>query len=332
MKLVGDVIEVASSRSTGTLAGNRFLHNGEKATGEEDVDKGTYNRVRSTRYRTLSNAVEHHPRHTCSTRSAIDPRDPKRRTTLHQQTVGELRESAIQASLRQILPDGFDICSGFVTDAFNVLSPQLDIIVYQRGALSPIFLHENDAIVPVELFRVGIEVKSTLRLGKDDTTLQQIAAQAESLAHMKYSSFLANRELPGDVKEHFNFPNQRPLFVFAYDNEIGLERLEKLVSTIPTLLGVFIIEKCCIMKSPTGAHIHPLGKTPIDRILVAWMHIYQSCLEQMDALRLTEDQKTEFRKWAIEHRPDVAQDPNPFSCLLRPHMMPYVLGLKHAPE
>lgn len=249
-------------------------------------------------------------------------------TIPHQQTVGELRESAIKASLRQILPTGFDVCSGFVTDAYNVVSPQLDIIVYQQGTIAPLFLHQDDAVIPYELLRIAIEIKSTLRLGENRKTLDQIKSQADALSLMQFSSFVPNRELPGNVQEAFSFSRPRPMFIIAHDNEIGLETLKELVASSPTLLGVFVIEKYCVMKSPDGAFVHQGPKTSIDRIILAWMHIFQTCIDQMQPMNIPPKTQTEIKEWAGENRPDIVDHAELFLRLQTPHLMPYIGGVQ----
>lgn len=93
-------------------------------------------------------------------------------------TVGETRERAIREKLRQLLPHGIGVGSGFVIDAQENVSNQIDIILYEED-ICPVFRINNSteaAFYPCEgVFAVG-EVKSTIGSREVDDILEKIAS------------------------------------------------------------------------------------------------------------------------------------------------------------
>ena len=93
-------------------------------------------------------------------------------------TVGDTRERAIRKKLRQLLPRGIGVGSGFVIDAQENVSNQIDIILYEED-ICPVFRINDSteaAFYPCEgVFAVG-EVKSTIGSREVDDILKKIAS------------------------------------------------------------------------------------------------------------------------------------------------------------
>lgn len=238
----------------------------------------------------------------------------------HNPTKGELRETAIRSSLRGIIPTGFDVCSGFVTDAYGTTSPQLDIVLYQKGTVSPVFLQNEAAIIPIESFRTAIEVKSTLRTAD----LEQIATQCETVTRMFNSTFLGG----GSPKTSSTFifqKNPPPMFLMAYKNEVALETLKSAVAKIENLFAIFLVDENPVMKSGNDAIVVTDYKTDIDRVLFAWASIFNACLDLSVFVSVGEDKMVQIKSWLSENRPDInPDDPKVVQRIFTPNIQPYL--------
>ena len=93
-------------------------------------------------------------------------------------TKGGSREKAVRDKLRQLLPSGIGVGTGFVIDSQGFVSLQQDIVLYEDG-ICPVFrLNEsNDAsFYPCEgVFAVG-EVKSTIGTKEAKDVIEKVAS------------------------------------------------------------------------------------------------------------------------------------------------------------
>ena len=127
-------------------------------------------------------------------------------------TIGEARERAIREKLRQLLPHGIGVGMGFVIDAHENVSNQIDIILYEED-ICPVFRindSEEAAFYPCEgVFAVG-EVKSTIGSGEVEDILQKISSV---------------RKLNRVAKAHKSilFDDQRLTAYRHYGNTMGIE-------------------------------------------------------------------------------------------------------------
>ena len=91
---------------------------------------------------------------------------------------GETRETAVRAKLRQLLPLGIGVGSGFVIDTDGNTSRQIDIVLYEED-MCPVFrLNESreGSFYPCEgVFAVG-EVKSTIGSKETQDIIEKIAS------------------------------------------------------------------------------------------------------------------------------------------------------------
>jgi hypothetical protein len=82
--------------------------------------------------------------------------------TDHHATSGSIRETALRDFLRQLLPDRFYVGTGFVFDAQDRKSRQLDVVVALEPPLVGVFKDEGVCVLPCETVLACIEVKTTL--------------------------------------------------------------------------------------------------------------------------------------------------------------------------
>ena len=239
----------------------------------------------------------------------------------HDATVGELRETAIASSLQQLLPTGFEVCSGFVTDAYGTISPQLDIVVFQRGVVSPLFLQHKDAVIPFEAFKFAIEVKSTLKT----SDFKQLKVQSDSIAEMWNSTFMPQR-VGGVNSTTLTFKKGTPpLLVIAYDNKVAEATLFELLDKSPNIAGIFIIKQGCFIRSPAGLVSAPEAKTDIERILFAWSTISNACLDLRPFVTVDEAQMENLKVLFEKNRPELSlSDPNVLERIFTPSVTPYL--------
>lgn len=80
----------------------------------------------------------------------------------HHGLAGRVRELFVSQLLVPMLPSGFNIGTGKITNAAGGLSQETDLVIYNRSILPPVFYSERDAVFPIESSYYAIEVKSTL--------------------------------------------------------------------------------------------------------------------------------------------------------------------------
>lgn len=78
----------------------------------------------------------------------------------HAGLTGTLRELMVQKLLSPLLPEGYYIGTGKITDTEGNMSSQTDIIIYNKRSIPPILFDEKTGIFPIEIVHYVIEVKS----------------------------------------------------------------------------------------------------------------------------------------------------------------------------
>ena len=110
----------------------------------------------------------------------------------HPGMVGRVRQIVIDQLLRPLLPEGFYIGTGKVTDARGNLSSETDIIIYDRRSIPPILYDEKEGIFPVEAVHYSIEVKSKLTSAEfKDSVEKGINLRALSGGNLPHSALFA---------------------------------------------------------------------------------------------------------------------------------------------
>lgn len=78
----------------------------------------------------------------------------------HNGEKGGFREAFVKSLLNQFLPVQFGVGSGVVVDIHGCQSPQVDIVIYDKRRLPPIFERDGSGVYPIDSVVRVIEVKS----------------------------------------------------------------------------------------------------------------------------------------------------------------------------
>lgn len=185
----------------------------------------------------------------------------------HEATRGSLKEAAIIEGLSQILPSGYGFSSGFVVDSLQHVSPQIDLLIYDKNELPVAFLHKDNAVIPIESFKTAIEVKSTLTTNN----FEQIGKQIDSLESMMCTLFLPKG---GKILESRRINYKKPLqsiFIICFDSTVNKEKLRKTVRESNFITGIFVLNKYLIKHDGEAENV---DESQVERTLMAFLHIY----------------------------------------------------------
>lgn len=108
------------------------------------AEKGLYNRIYTAR---IAAAVE-----ACRTVERLS----------HNGEKGRIREILLSSLFRPLLPSDLGVGTGFVISATGQVSPQTDVILYDRSVLPPAMFDESVGLYPIESVLYTIEIKSKL--------------------------------------------------------------------------------------------------------------------------------------------------------------------------
>jgi hypothetical protein len=100
----------------------------------------------------------------------------------HSGVKGTIREILVRDLFRPLLPSDLGIGTGQVATANNELSPQQDVVIYNRRILPPVLFEETVGIFPVESVLATVEVKTMLNAGE----LQSAYNNAKTLHSYSY--------------------------------------------------------------------------------------------------------------------------------------------------
>ena len=102
----------------------------------------------------------------------------------HTGVKGTIREILIRELFRPLLPSDVGVGTGQIATAVGELSPQQDVIIYNRRILPPVLFEETTGIFPVESVLAMVEVKTTLTAGE----LRSTYNNAKTIQHYTYLS------------------------------------------------------------------------------------------------------------------------------------------------
>jgi hypothetical protein len=117
---------------------------------------------------------------------------PPPASTVHTVVQGQIREILVRELFRPLLPPDIGVGTGQLIDRCNNLSPETDIILFDRRLAPPMMLNESLGLFPIESCLFVVEVKTTLSSG-----------------HLKNSHHAALRIREIDDKNLVSLPNKR---------------------------------------------------------------------------------------------------------------------------
>jgi len=139
----------------------------------------------------------------------------------HRGMLGEVREILVRELFRPLLPSDIGVGTGQLIDSENNVSPQTDIILFDRSLAPPMMLSENLGLFPIESCLYVIEIKSTLNadeLRKSHESALAISRliyrQERDYKHVRYVlfAFRSDQSHRSECQryQHFyeNLPNQ----------------------------------------------------------------------------------------------------------------------------
>lgn len=158
---------------------------------------------------------------------------------------GALYEAYIRRFLEDIAPRKCDLRSGFVTDAYGTVSPQIDLMGIDATALPPVGLDSRSVICPIESLRFFIEVKATVKSAARD----QIEKQVDKIGQM-YLHFVNPQQICS-----WQPPIKCPAFLIGYKSEVNESTLKEWVDTIPELFCVVIVGEYAMWKDASSGDV-----------------------------------------------------------------------------
>ncbi len=110
----------------------------------------------------------------------------------HPGMVGRIRQIMVENLLKPLLPEGFHIGAGKITDAKGNLSSETDVIIYDRRSIPPVLYDEKEGVFPVETVHYSIEIKSRLTAAElVDSVKNGIRLRSLFQGHFPHSAIFA---------------------------------------------------------------------------------------------------------------------------------------------
>ena len=116
----------------------------------------------------------------------------------HPGVKGSVLEILVRQLFKPLLPADVGVGTGQIIDSAGSLSPQIDVILYDRSILPPILFDESFGIFPVDAALYAIEVKTTLTRQE----IQSAHDNAKALYQLRYlqTSAKKSNEAPPQVE------------------------------------------------------------------------------------------------------------------------------------
>lgn len=133
----------------------------------------------------------------------------------HAGSKGTAREQPLKEFLSAHLPQAFEVRKGEVADVYDMRSPELDLIVFDRFRNFPFFGGESHIVLPCEALLASVEVKSLLTLDEIKSSFR-VAERLYALRPFKKK--VATRSGSGkQAKKGARFFHT----IFAYDSDLS---------------------------------------------------------------------------------------------------------------
>lgn len=153
-------------------------------------------------------------------------------TLTHQGVKGTILEILIRDLFNPLLPSDIGVGSGQIIECkTGNLSPQTDIILYDKSILPPILFDESNGIFPIESVLYAIEVKTTL-------TKRDVQQAHESAKILDSFSYIPGKQIDGTIG--CSNPEKCRSVIFALGTDLSengkseIERYKEIYKDDPT--------------------------------------------------------------------------------------------------
>lgn len=135
----------------------------------------------------------------------------------HSGEKGLFRELFVRRVIESVLPHHYGVGSGIVVDKWKRQSPQLDLVIFDRRRLPPIFEENGHGIYPIDAVLRFVEVKSTL----NEEGIKQFRRAVDAFDPKNANGLkMATKGYLGDGNSFYPFG-----VLFAYSTTLGREKI-----------------------------------------------------------------------------------------------------------
>ena len=128
----------------------------------------------------------------------------------HPGLTGKIRELTASKLIEPMLPKGFEVGNGKISDKNGNLSKETDLIIYNSSILPPIMYSETEGVFPIEACFFAIEVKSKLTA----SNLKDSISKAKEILDFNYHVGKGSLE---DDRKFIEVPVIPCLFAYSSD-------------------------------------------------------------------------------------------------------------------
>lgn len=133
---------------------------------------------------------------------------------------GGFREFFVSQLIRPLIPNHFGIGTGIIIDKSGKQSPQIDLLIYDRRTLQPIFEADNRGIYPIDSVMAVIEVKTSL--STTDLPVLQETALCLLPGHHEESLYISTPGTKPNPHDPDHPLTNYPLYsIFSYTSNAG---------------------------------------------------------------------------------------------------------------
>lgn len=161
----------------------------------------------------------------------------------HQGVKGSVLEILLSQLFRPLLPSDIGVGTGQIIESFSdTMSPQIDIVIYNKSILPPVLVDGNLGLFPIESVLYTIEVKTTL-------TPTGISSANESAKHIfdNFKYLQGKRDINGGLVNHQIIPPRAVIFALNSNlkntNKTEAERYNKICHKNPYIHAICVANR-----------------------------------------------------------------------------------------
>jgi hypothetical protein len=180
----------------------------------------------------------------------------------HSGEKGSASENAWHDCIRDFLPKRYMVSSGFVIDADEHRSEQIDLLVYDQHFCPTVFEQNGKLFVPAESVFAAFEIKQELSV----ENVRYAAAKLASVRRLRRTStVIVDRGTPRAPRDPFHILGGLVAYKSSWNPALGEpfrkaladtgDELHRLTSDVPSTMA--------LLKSPTPRTARPSNWTPV---------------------------------------------------------------------